>query len=413
MTRRARAIALAFACVLAAPASAGATAHSSFWPVRDAEVRASAPDRVAGTGRSLCVQAAGHRAYLRFRVRVPQGRVLTKATLRLRALVGSGPYTVVLRGVQRRSWTERTLTWRTAAPPSAPVSAGGGFVRGAPVYLDATPLVSASGVVDMALTTRSRSCLRFGSREAVRTRRPRLLVETERRRATPAGPWNLVFDDEFDGNALDRSKWTPGNFTGQGSFYAPSNVLLRNGMLRLRASAANHSAMVHTHGRFDFTYGRVEVSMRAPRGQGLWPSVWMRPSDLVWPYPEIDLVEMWLTDDPTDLYDERTAWLNYHWYDATGFHHSAHTHHRPGPDFTAGFHQFAVEWEPGALRFYIDGVQVKDLDGGSVARVPLFLVLSLQVGHYEEGGIHASGQPNAGTHFPAYEDVDYVRIFRR
>jgi beta-glucanase (GH16 family) len=410
---RARAIALAFVCVLAAPATAGATARSYSWPLRDAEVRAGAPDRVAGTGRSLCVQAAGHRAYLSFRVRVPRGRVVTRATLRLRTLVAAGPYTVVLRAAPRRRWSERTLTWRNAAPPGAPVAAAGGFPRGANIYFDATRLVSASGVVDMALTTRSRSCLRFGSREAARARRPRLIVETEKRRATPAGPWNLVFDDEFDGNALDRSKWSVGNFTGQGNFYTPTNVLLRNGILRLRASAANHSAMVHTHGHLDFTYGRVEVSMRAPRGQGLWPSVWMRPSDLVWPYPEIDLVEMWLTDDPSDLYDERTAWLNYHWYDAAGIHHSAHTHHRPGPDFSEGFHQFAVEWEPGAIRFYIDGVQVKDQSGGSVARVPLFLVLSLQVGHYAEGGIHASGEPSSNTHFPAYEDVDYVRVYRR
>ena len=39
--------------------------------------------------------------------------------------------------------------------------------------------------------------------------------------------------------------------------------------------------------------------------------------------------------------------------------------------------------------------------------------MSLQVGHYQQEGIHAAGEPNAGTHFPAYQDVDYVRIYGR
>jgi beta-glucanase (GH16 family) len=409
-------VALACAGALLAagiPAAGAQAAIRSLTPRADGEVRAAQPGRVLATGRSLCAKGASSHAYLRFRVRVPARRTVRAATLRLHALTASGPFAIVLRAVPRRRWSERTLTWRTAPPPGAPVATATGYARGATVDLDASALVKRSGSVEMALTTRSGHCLRFASREARRRLRPRLMVDAGPRVAAPATPWTLVFDDEFDGASLDQSKWAVGNFTGVGTFYAPSNVLLRNGILRLRASAANRSAMVHTHGRYEFTYGRVEASMRVPRGQGFWPSLWLRPANLASNYPEIDLLEMWLTDDSSDLYDERTAWLNYHWVDAAGIHHSVHTHHRPGPDFTAGFHQFAVEWEPAAIRFYIDGQLVKTYTGRYIARVPLFLVMSLQVGHYQQEGIHAPGEPNAQTHFPSYQDVDYVRIYKR
>lgn len=406
-------VALACAAALLAAAGADGSARAatlSLAPRADAEARAAQPGLPRGTARSLCATARSSHAYLRFGVRVPKGRTVKAATLGLRALTDSGPFSIVLRAIPRRRWSERTLTWRTAPPPGNPIATATGYGRGATVNLDATALVKRSGIVEMALTTRSGRCLRFASREA-RRYRPRLMVQVVRR-APRATAWRLVFGDEFDGTSLDRTKWVPSNFTGQGSFYAPSNALVRGGMLRLRASAVNRSAMVQTHGMLDFTYGRVEASMRVPKGQGFWPSLWLRPSDLARPYPEIDLLEMWLTDDPSDLYDERTAWLNYHWSDAAGIHHSAHTHHRTGPDFTAGFHQFAVEWEPGAIRFYIDGAEVERYTGPHVATVPLFLVMSLQIGHYQQEGIHAPGEPNAQTHFPSYQDVDYVRVYQ-
>ena len=276
------ALACAGALLAAALPAAGARAATrSPAPRADGEVHAAQPGRVLGTGRSLCARGAAgdaSHAYLRFRVRVPRGRSVRAATLRLYALTGSGPFAIVLRAVPKRRWSERTLTWRTAPPPGGPVATATGYARGAAVNLDASALVKGSGIVEMALTTRSGRCLRFASREARRARRPRLVVETGR--PAPPAPWTLVFDDEFDGASLDQSKWATGNFTGTGSFYAPSNVLLRNGRLRLRASSANRSAMVHTHGRYEFTYGRVEASMRVPRGQGFWPSLWLRPADL-------------------------------------------------------------------------------------------------------------------------------------
>src|SRR3954454_13525045 len=124
--------------------------------------------------------------------------------------------------------------------------------------------------------------------------------------------WRLVKDENFDQSTLDQRFWTPGNWKAS-TFYAPSNVLVQNGLLRLQASAANRSAMAQTLGKFSMTYGRVEASIRMPRGQGFWPAFWLQTTDVTHGDPEIDILEMWMTDATNDLYDEHTVSQNYHY----------------------------------------------------------------------------------------------------
>jgi len=55
------------------------------------------------------------------------------------------------------------------------------------------------------------------------------------------------------------------------------------------------SARINTKGNFDFTYGRLEIRVRMPRGDWLWPGIWFMPRDSLyggWPNDgEIDLIE--------------------------------------------------------------------------------------------------------------------------
>jgi beta-glucanase (GH16 family) len=77
-----------------------------------------------------------------------------------------------------------------------------------------------------------------------------------------------------------------------------------------------------------------------------------------------------------------------------------------GPDFSADFHTFAVEWEPGALRWYVDGV-LRAATNTGVPAVPMYLILNTAI-----GGVWP-GDPDDSTALPQSHDVQYVRVYRR
>lgn len=112
----------------------------------------------------------------------------------------------------------------------------------------------------------------------------------------PRSDWKLVWHDEFDGPALDVTRWVR-EIGGDGwgnaelEFYTarPENARLEDGHLVIEArrepfgNRQYTSARLKTEGLGAWTYGRIEARIRIPRGQGLWPAFWLlgdRPSPL-------------------------------------------------------------------------------------------------------------------------------------
>lgn len=165
------------------------------------------------------------------------------------------------------------------------------------------------------------------------------------------------------------------------------------------------SGMVSTGGRkyetqpgFVFTYGYVEARVKVPAGQGLWPAVWLLPANYQWP-PEIDVMEI-LGDEP-DL-----THMHYHYLRPDGTHADVGSTWR-GPDFSAGWHTFAVDWRPDALVWYVDGVERARLsDPAAITSEPSYLLLNLAVGG------DWPGAPDQTTVLPADYLVDHVRIWQ-
>jgi beta-glucanase (GH16 family) len=233
-----------------------------------------------------------------------------------------------------------------------------------------------------------------------------------------SGNWRLVFSDEFDGHTLDSSKWATCWSYGCGTtdpslWYSAANVVAGNGIIQLRADNQSHrqrgndfsytTGMLSTGAdssrsqpRFTFQYGYFEARVKAPAGVGLWPAFWLlspaqRP-------PEIDIMEI-LGIQPNRVQ------MHYHYLDSTGIEQDSGASWDDG-DFSAGWHTFGLEWQPTSLIWYIDGVQRRVYDGSNVAAEPLYLILNLQVGG------SWGGKPDATTVFPAYYDVDYVRVWQ-
>ena len=236
--------------------------------------------------------------------------------------------------------------------------------------------------------------------------------------------WQMFFNDEFDGQSLNTGKWRtcifytpvpaegciPDNETG---WYLPANVSVSAGSVRMRAqqhyytNSAGQSfqyttGMLASHEQFGFTYGYVEMRARVPSEIGLLTSLWLHPvsnnGNVVWP-PEIDLAEF---PGPND----GTVYMTLHEPNGAGGSRTLQNTFRAGTPFNYDWHTFGVLWQPDLLVWYIDGVERSRMTGAVVPSQKMYALASLAVGSAW------SGQPAAGTRFPAYLDLDYVRIWQ-
>jgi beta-glucanase (GH16 family) len=222
----------------------------------------------------------------------------------------------------------------------------------------------------------------------------------------PTNGWQLTWSDEFEGTSLNTTKWVatdaPGNTNNELQYYSPSNVSVSLGNLILKSERRNQggriycSGLVKTAGKFSQQTGRFEGRMKLPKTQGIWPAFWMLPSSNGWP-PEIDIMEL-LGHQPNTMY------MTNHW--GTWPNVAVWSTPYSGPDFSAGFHTFAVEWTPTKVDFFVDGVKRASHDAG-VPNEPFYMILNTAVGG------NWPGYPDASTIFPQYFMVDYVRAYRQ
>jgi beta-glucanase (GH16 family) len=216
----------------------------------------------------------------------------------------------------------------------------------------------------------------------------------------------LVWGDEFNGTQLDHTKWRP--ITGDGAawygsnYYLPTDLAVANGALMLKSERRavgprNYtSGGVSSRGLFSFTYGLVEWRAWVPGGAGVWPALWLMPADGSWP-PEIDAME--------NMGTSNIVTMTYHW---RGGQSSVTT---TVPHLTAGYHTFAVRWQPGEIDWLIDGQQARaPYISPNVPNKPMFLYMNTAVCDGCQT-CHWCGRP-ASNSFPQAMRIDYVRVYR-
>lgn len=189
----------------------------------------------------------------------------------------------------------------------------------------------------------------------------------------PASGWSLVWSDEFDGSSLDTNKWNyevncagGGNNEKQCYTADSANSFVADGMLNIVAKPAAEgaekpytSARITTRKKADFKYGRFEMRAKLPSGQGSWPAFWMMPTDSVygdWPRSgEIDIMEavnLKVKDAQGNVESNVHGTLHYGkpWPNnsSTGVNYTLEKN--PADEF----HTYAVEWQQGEIRWYVD-----------------------------------------------------------
>lgn len=229
--------------------------------------------------------------------------------------------------------------------------------------------------------------------------------------------WQLTFSENFSNSQLNVSKWNIGpdwgRINSEEQAYVPEAIKISGGKLRIYAERIPtpyhgqtmpfRSGMITTKGKFSQTYGKFELRCKLPKGNGYWPAMWIleeRPARL---QKEIDVMET-VGNLPT------LASFNFHHLDANGKHKSYYSQWW-GPDFTAGFHTYAMEWSPGRLVWYVDGVERNRIENNFVPDQNMYIILNLAVG----GGFPnaTNTPPDATTPQKAALVVDYVRVYQR
>ncbi|TFD92860.1 carbohydrate binding domain-containing protein [Jeotgalibacillus sp. R-1-5s-1] len=253
-------------------------------------------------------------------------------------------------------------------------------------------------------------------------------------------PWSLVWHDEFNSTEIDRSKWdfeigngftdANGEFiSGWGNnekqYYTdrPENAKTEDGKLSITALKEEYegfdytSARLRTKGLFSKTYGKFEMKASLPVGKGMWPAFWM--------LPEEDRYGGWAASGEIDILEAKGSRP----HEAIGTIHYGETwpnNKYTGAEYTfpdgstiADEHIYSVEWEPGEIRWYVDGVLYQTQDNwyskernASANHAypapfdqPFHMLLNLAVGG------NFDGEPTEDTVFPQSMDVEYVRVY--
>lgn len=234
----------------------------------------------------------------------------------------------------------------------------------------------------------------------------------------------LVWQDEFNTNAINTAAWTfeQGNGGGWGNnelqFYRPENTYFSDGKMIIEARQENFngssytSSRIITKGKKEFKYGRIDIRAALPKGKGIWPALWMLGGNIdqvSWPScGEIDIMEL-IGSLPGTTYGTAHYGTNTstHQYQ-TGSKVLANN-----ALFAEAFHVFSIDWEQDRIRWYLDDVLFHEVTPTTIGagnpwpfNQNFFFIFNVAVGG------NWPGSPDGGTTFPQRMIIDYVRVFQ-
>ncbi len=248
----------------------------------------------------------------------------------------------------------------------------------------------------------------------------------EESRSSSSSPY--LWNDEFDGDAIDTNKWSFEIGTGasgwgnnEWEYYTDrkENAYIKDGVLHIRAQKEDYkgskytSARMITKDKFSFTYGTVEARIALPTGKGIWPAFWMLGQNIdkvSWPAcGEIDIIEA--------INDENIVYGTHHWqYNGNHASYGNNTKDYYGTskelDITQ-FHTYKMVWNEKLIAMYVDDFKYQEIDiekakdGLEAFHKPQFFILNVAVaGNWP-------GFEVDDTQFPNEMLVDYIRVESR
>ena len=250
--------------------------------------------------------------------------------------------------------------------------------------------------------------------------------------------WQLVWEDDFNGNSLDQSKWVHdigtgsqygmwGWGNGELQYYQPQNTTLNNGIAKIEVKEESNgivdswgnssyysSSKITTKEIFDFRYGKVEARIKTIDGKGFWPAFWMLPANGSWPCDgEIDIMEQWGNPYLTNSTSGAAHIGTCPYSQSTHFYETSSSYISSG-SYADDFHTYSVIWKEDTITWYVDEIELFSLNPSSFWSIPSpsawpfnsnewYLMINL--------AITQSG-PDTNTIFPNQIEIDYVRVYQ-
>ncbi|MCB9223752.1 MAG: glycoside hydrolase family 16 protein [Crocinitomicaceae bacterium] len=222
--------------------------------------------------------------------------------------------------------------------------------------------------------------------------------------------YELIWQDEFEGNSLDTSKWLGrevGVKRGVGIVRRENTFLDGEGHLIIEATKVDSTyfiGQIATFFKHEFTYGYFESSVQLNKVVGPSTAFWLQSltygkhiGDPGRSGTEIDILEY------RRKYRTNEIHHTIHW-DGYGTDHQQHGNSPIHKGIEEGFHTFGLEWTPKQYIFYVDG-KVSWKTKKSVSQAPQYIILSVEMNNW-------SGDPSNST-FPDKAVYDYVRVYQK
>ncbi|MDP4185773.1 MAG: glycoside hydrolase family 16 protein [Bacteroidota bacterium] len=219
--------------------------------------------------------------------------------------------------------------------------------------------------------------------------------------------YKLIWEDQFNGNKLDTTKW---DIRGVGprriGYNSAEAVKVEKGCLELYALQKGDSILgsaVGTQRHFMTKYGYYECRAQLQNSIGVWAAFWLQS-------PKISQGE-----DPAKFGSEMDIFEFFKEIGTDTITHAVHWAYGPhmrsiGPmksylkGLSKGFHTYGFEWTPEKYVFYIDGYKFHEETRG-ISNIEQYIILSME--------LPDSMQSLKYTKFPDVFLVDYVKVYSK
>jgi len=238
--------------------------------------------------------------------------------------------------------------------------------------------------------------------------------------------YTLAWNDEFDGTQLDETNWNYEIGTGNSGwgnnelqYYQKQNTTVKNGYLTIEAkkqgaaTSQYTSSRLTTQGKKSFQYGRIDIRAAMPKGQGIWPALWMLGDNFAtsgWPScGEIDIMEM--VGGTANGKSDRVTHGTLHWDNFGEYASYGGKTTTSKTNLNEEFHVYSIIWDDQSIKWLLDDRQfhVTAITESHMTEFheKFFFIFNVAVGG------NWPGSPDATTQFPQKMHVDYVRVFQK
>jgi beta-glucanase (GH16 family) len=257
---------------------------------------------------------------------------------------------------------------------------------------------------------------------------PIVVPEWVGKRPPVEGEWTKTFDDNFDGNSVDLTKWRIDgpNYWDRKSHWSKDNVIVGNGVVRMRYEKKTGyqndnpsekqsdyaSGFLDTYGKWVQRYGYFETRIKNPKAPGLWPAFWLMPDR------GAKLGPQWTRQDTGhggmefDVFEMLTRWGQYrtniamHWDGYDKGHKQTGSQNNYFQTDKDGFVTVGLLWTPGLAVYYFNGKEVLRWEDPRISNVQSNMMFTLPMGGWDNSPLDDSQLPDELV-------IDYVRVWQR